>query len=191
MGPPGPDGHWPVWLTLLFHASNFLLFAIYLAIPAMKWYLWPYRGSGISNKQYWQIMAYMPMMALSRLARVLELWGPPYHLTTIVDVLATATACYSIYYLVHLIGHVMTLPSYEELSRLKELVEGLKMRETIRLERQLKRDVAIEGRLAQLKTLLEGHFPKYEVLVAIESIRVLLAGHMPAETVAPTGGTPQ
>lgn len=84
MGPPGPDGNWSVWLRVAFHAANLVIclgFA-YATAVIVRYCL---KGAGVSTRRMALQTAWLPAMSLKALARVLEVGGPRYHLTTLLD----------------------------------------------------------------------------------------------------------
>lgn len=173
MGPPGPNGHWPLWLSLTFHLANLSMGITYLMIPVLKYAYWPYRGKGIGATQYWKIMAYLPAMALSRIIRVGEVWGPPYHLTTLVDAIAAVIAAYSFFQLQSFFRHVISLPSVAEVEGLKLQVGQLR---TLRRNEQAHRALRTKSIGKRLDALQDVHADDYATLVVLAEIRELQAG---------------
>jgi hypothetical protein len=124
MGPPGPAGAWPAWLSVLFHGSNAIAGACMMIVPLMVMWHLPHRQGGVSARQLWMIMVLYLAFAGCRVARVLEIHGPPYHLTTIVDCAAAVICVYSVLYLPQLLRHIMELPSLEELNEVNNALSA-------------------------------------------------------------------
>lgn len=124
MGPPGPSGHWPLWLTLLFHTSNFAIAAADMAVPAVILANWMYRRDGISRRAFWTVALYFPAKSLSRLARVAEFSGPTYHLTAILDTLTAVLAVYSTAQLGPFLRHLLKLPSRAQIHDLANRLQA-------------------------------------------------------------------
>lgn len=111
MGVPGPQGHWPLWLAVTFHLSNKVAGLCLAAIPLIVARRWRFRRDGVQPRQYWQAMAFLPALAVSRLLRFIEWWGPPYHLTVLADVVSAVTLVYSVSHLPGICDHILKLPS--------------------------------------------------------------------------------
>lgn len=161
MGVPGPDGHWPPWLTMAFHGSNLVIALTHLAIPAIVIHGWQFRRDGVSPWAFYGVIGFLVAMAMSRLGRVLEVNGPPYHLTAILDGVAAAASVYSTFALVPLVRTVLSLPSRNEIHALngqlhvEVLEKELRRLEAVERERETAAsNAALQGELAGLKSRL-------------------------------------
>lgn len=132
-----PSGGRPCapWLCWIFHGSNLVISLCYLAIPAMVLWYWRYRRDGISPLKLWMVIAFLPIQALSRLARVDGYGGFPFHLYTALDLLAALVTLNSLIWLRPKILHILMLPSRRQMHDLNDRlhVEVLE-KEILRLE---------------------------------------------------------
>jgi hypothetical protein len=137
--PPPGARPCPGWLVVLFHLSNLVISACYLAIPGIVLYYWRYRRDGVSPVKLWLVIAFLPVQALSRLARVDGFAGVPFCLFAILDTVAAIVTVNSVVWLRPKILHVLRLPSREALHDLNDRLQTKVMEiEILRLEEREK-----------------------------------------------------
>ena len=124
IGAPGPEGHWPTWLSVAFHAANLLIACGLVAIPTAVAMRWTYRRDGVSPLTFWSVLSFLPVMAVGRFLRFVAVWGPPYRLTAFLDVATAALTLYAAFRLPALLTGILRLPSREELHAAKNLLQA-------------------------------------------------------------------
>jgi hypothetical protein len=144
MGPPGPRGHFSPSLTVAFHGSNALMSLAFLAVPLIVMRGYRHRREGISTGVLVAANVLAASMAASRFARVLEMYGPPYRLTTILDCVAAITSAYCVLKLYPVLSTILKLPSRHELHDKNDLLNAEIMKRTLR-----------EHELAEINRVLE------------------------------------
>jgi hypothetical protein len=125
MGSPGLGGRWPAWLSILFHLSNAIMAISLIAIPMIVVGMWSYRRDGFQAVRIWRILAFLPALGLSKSLRVQEIWGPPYHLTAIVDCVCAVVTTYSVCHLPALFKHILLLPSRDQFRKMNEELRSI------------------------------------------------------------------
>jgi len=186
MGSPGPHGTWSAWLQIVYHSSNAISTLCMVIVPVIVVRHLPRRDGGVSERQLWMILAVYLAFAGCRFARVLEVAGPPYHLTTILDFIAAMVSVYSVVYMPRLLRYIMLLPSLNEINELNnELSAGILEAEADRQES--------EASNASLIVLLERAQGTLETLGwcaeksrALDDIRAVLVEIQPKEVLRGT-----
>lgn len=177
MGPPGPAGDWPPWLSVLFHSSNLVIGICYLAVPAIILANWKYRRDGISGLRLWSVLAFLPAQAASRLARVFAIYGPAQRLTAILDFVAAVAAMACILNLRRKILHILRLPSRSQVHELNNRLQvQICEKEVLRLETEAKYE-AIRREADLLRRAIQNQVwlvDTKEALARIEAITSLL-----------------
>jgi hypothetical protein len=105
-------GQCPAWLAVLYHVSNLVITICYLAIPCIVLYYWRYRRDGISPLNLWMVLAFLPVQAMSRLARI---DGIVFPVVVTLDVVAAMVTVNSVAWLRPKILHILRLPSRQQL----------------------------------------------------------------------------
>lgn len=111
VGEPGPGGRWPAWLSAVFHGSNLVIAAVDFAIPLVILRYWKYRRDGVTPFQFWRTACFFPLVGISRLVRVLSIWGPAPHLAAVVDCATAVLNLYCLGGVVPFVKHLLKLPS--------------------------------------------------------------------------------
>ena len=120
MGAPGPHGQWPLWLSATFHIANLAIAACDFAIPLIIVRLWRYRREGVTARQLWAALGFLPAVGVTRLLRAAEVFGPPYHLTALIDAAAAILSVACALRVAPFVRHVLALPSRDEIHAAKE-----------------------------------------------------------------------
>lgn len=148
MGCPGKGGHWPLYLSILFHLSNLLIASAYLAVPIQVIRLWKYKRDGVKPTVLWSVLAFMPIMSISRLIRFFEIFAQPYRLTALLDLAAAAATWYAVLCLEPLARDVLRLPSRERFHDLvgqlnhEVLLSHVREKEVLARKEELRRQLA-------------------------------------------------
>jgi hypothetical protein len=125
MGVPGWGGEWPPWLTVVFSLSNAISGGGLILIPFVVNASWRYRRDRIPAWEIQGLLAIFPVLGVSRMIRACYFWGPPYHLTTILDCSAAACSIYSLIRLPRLMNVVFKLPERGEIVRQNTTLSGV------------------------------------------------------------------
>lgn len=176
MGPPGLSGSWPPWLTWLFHTSNLLTALCHFAVLAMVLAYGRFKGEGVTTRQLVLVSAFFPIAALSRLVRVIELWGSPYHLLTVMDTATALASMVSVYFLPPLIHNVLRLPSFEEIQRLNNELTRRVIEAELGRAQVVQQNQSLTDRLTAIERSLDTEGWTEEKKVALAEIRGMLAG---------------
>jgi hypothetical protein len=146
---PGHDGVWVAWLPILFHGSNLIIAACYLAVPVIILTTWKTKREGISRWRLWMVLAFLPAQSASQLAIGLGFFGQPYRLITLLDCIAAVAVLTSVLSIRPKILHILKLPSREEIHE----INGRLQAEI--LERELREHSLREARAAMQRKLEE------------------------------------
>lgn len=149
VGCPGPDSSWPPLLAGSFYAANLTIGIAQFSIPLLVILHWQYRRDGVSPWHFWSVMMFLPIMALSRLVRIFDVYGPFYHLIVVLDVATAVLSVYSVSRLRRLILHILKLPSREDLHALKDQLQREAMERAIREVEILKTKDVLRAKLAE------------------------------------------
>ena len=169
MGPPGPSGHWPLWLTVVFRGSNLASGLMLVSFPLLIIGVWRNRRGGVSSFKFWLVCSFLPVLGLSRLVRACDFWGPPYHLITLVEMAVTCVIGVAFCVVRPFSQKVLYLPSRAEMHDVKGKLNIATLEVWF-----LKRDR--DGRVAELAARVEAALvPAREEdrerrLVALESL---------------------
>lgn len=174
MGSPGPAGHFPLWLSICYHGSHVVLSVVFFLIPVLVSSHWKYRRDGVSPWEYWGVMGLFLSIGGKSAARVLEVWGPPYHLVSIVDVLAAALAVASLPNIISLITHVMKLPSRGAVHDLAGRLNLAMLTARVERDELADRNRYLLSVLADFETKLTNEGWTHEKSLALAEIRGML-----------------
>lgn len=179
MGPPGPHGHWPLWLTIMFRGANLVTGLMLASFPILIIGVWSRRRQGISPLKFWLMCSFLPVLGLSRLVRAFDFWGPPYHLIAIADLCAACAVAVWWLSFRPISKEILYLPSRANIHDINNKLNNA----TLELY-FVKRDR--DGRLADLTTRVEAALVAAREedrecrLVALESLSAELREEPPA-----------
>lgn len=175
MGLPGPGGRWPPWMTVLFHTSNFVTAMALMFIPLTIAGLMRRKRRGVRPGEWAILLSIFPALAMSRLMRFLEIYGPPYNLTTLTDTGSAIVSVWAVSKLPAVAEHIALLPSRNDIHDLREQLNGAIMeRESDRMAnresiRQIRR------RIDHIEIALDTETWADDVRRAIAEMRAILA----------------
>ncbi|MDG3002548.1 hypothetical protein [Paludisphaera mucosa] len=155
MGPPGWSGHWPLWLSLLFHLSNLITAVLLIVIPTIVLRLWNFRLDGYHAASVLKVLAFLPAIGVSKALRIQQVWGPPSHLASIFDCLCAVVIAYSACHLPAFFKRILLLPSRDQFRKLNQELRDIMREHAKELPEMVRKNHALCSRVDHLQAQFE------------------------------------